>query len=432
MYDESAVFHSGESYKTIQSCEAGKKIVQEGKFPDKKRILFTTSGSVAGWDLKGMKDGECEIIIADTHKNLSSLETIYQAASRVRGVSEVHIYKMHSPLLEHLKDSAPDYRHDDVLDKFNKRAADLENMSEKKFMFANDGSKTMNQSKRELYYVAKWEFIYSALERCYSDFSRVTQIKREAYAKKIVGFSDVYREEIVTHHGLAPEKNEKQKMILYILQNINVNLDESDIRNFLTDSFIDPSDPYGLSQNDIDLMEHVANWAFYYKKVMSTLMTECLGLLQLYDRENLVRYYMQDSDEVKAPRTLLYHWKVFQETSILNYKVRSSLITWFEKRNWITTRSELIEWVKQHEDIFADKKTYRKMLVQNARIDGILKGFFTVDGKVEEYSKEVAISPQLPMNVDCLRIKEDVLRKELQYRIKSKATISRTLKRWLN
>jgi len=72
------------------------------------------------------------------------------------------------------------------------------------------------------------------------------------------------------------------------------------------------------------------------------------------------------------------------------------------------------------------------MLVQNARIDGILKGFFTVDGKVEEYSKEVAISPQLPMNVDCLRIKEDVLRKELQYRIKSKATISRTLKRWLN
>jgi len=425
VYPNSAIYHSGESDKTIESCIAGKTIVNNGSFPDGKNILFTTSGSVAGWDLEDMENGDCEVVIADIHKNLSSLETIYQAVSRVRGVDEVHVYKMQSPLDTSKIDTAPRFNKKEILNKYDNRVNELQAMKGREFNNTDDGKKLLETNDfsskgYSSFIVGKWENIQGALIRSYSDFATVAQKIREQYAKKIVGFSEVYREEIVRYQGLAPDNNGKMRIQSQMLKTINEKLYEDDIRNYLDANY------ENLSDSDIELLDEISIWCHDNDKPMLPFVIEILELLKLYGRNDIVAYYGYTDEKTVQPRTLLSRWKIFKETSILNHKVRSALITWFNKRKCICTREEFIEWVKGHKKLFADSKSYRKILVRK-RLDSMLQGLFKVDGKIEDNSKDVKVFLKLPFEVN---IKDKVLRDALKHRIKSKASISRTLNRW--
>ncbi len=406
--DNAAVYHSGESESTVLPDEEAIEIIKNGKF-GKVRILLMTSGGLAGWDAKQLNN--CAVIVADTHKNLSRIEDLYQAVSRPRGFAEMHIYKMQSPY----KDSftAPVYDEDKVNEKYHKRIEQLESMAFSKRIFADDYDKLITQRK-EPSTLGMMQFRQEHIDRAYNSFQNTPEERRVMYAKYI-GFNEIIREElpVIEQKARGIETTGYTEALLILLQNLpDDGMDDYD-KNILRPFFDGDIE-------DATLTRVIHILAARDKAPIGAMVRDAARLLEKYERGSLINYYEKEPETV-MPATLLKDMRNFEAGAILNWKVYKAFLNALNGKP--TSAKEIKRWMSltNNKKRFDEKDFYRRTY-KNPRVERLLKGFALFEN-AGEYRK-VNIIPGLPLRV---KIREDYFKILLQKRGLCREAITRWL-----
>lgn len=388
--EDGIVYHSGESKRTIVSD--GSYTIETGLFPKGKNVLLTTSGALAGWDLK--VDGIVEVIIADTHPNIDYAEALAQYNARMRTQDTVHAYKMYNAGID-LSNNAPKFDYYRIQQKYEDRIQELMSMNEIERSYPSDAKSLLINDFKEASLIGWYEFVQREINLSYSNFYTTPKERREEYFK-FIGFHDVIRHDPLVYVYDATPKNDDlfNKKIRKFINVVPTSFNEDDLSKFLSSEDDQEFRPHEKILNE------VAQQAALEERPIKTTIEAIIKCFRLYDESSLRRYYDLKKDEALQPLTLVKKMNDYISASVPNTRARTLLIKKFKDK--AATKEEIISYIMSIKDKWSDPKDFRKRVHKKARIENVLNGLVSyedVKRKNTRHDNKYIIKDAAPLEV---------------------------------
>ena len=372
------VYHSGESNKTIKSDDEANWIIKNGAFQEGVNALLSTSGAVAGFDLKLNAGESLEVLVASTHKNMSSIETLKQMVSRWRTDEDVHVYKMQASYESGYE--KPAYNHEQVEDRYKARIKELKGMTPKQRGLLKDDKHFVNEiGKRTI--LGHFEYRQRAVDAAYSNFVAVPNERRVMYAQ-YMGFTSVISDLLEQTVEGVPygEGDGSYEVIADLCAVLPLGFTEDKLRKFLGD---DGTSMTGVkifadeeAEEIYEVLESTADHGRLWSKAITARVMSVARLLGIIERESLVDFY-EDGKNAKSLRTLTERWDYICDGAILEHKVRNKLLKAAGSKSYSAEEiaSHLLSCKKDFSSTLACNKRCFVGKGKVPRIEHLLRGF---------------------------------------------------------